>query len=49
MNFTAAKFDHMEKEDEKYIISSTGDYVITWSFRNILRGRLYDYDVKILF
>jgi hypothetical protein len=46
LNFTPAKFDIQKDKDEKYIVTSTGNYLITWSLRNILKGKIYDYDVK---
>jgi hypothetical protein len=49
LDFTPAKFDQSSSQDEKYIISSTGQYLVTWSFRNILRGRVNDYDVISLY
>lgn len=45
VNFTVAKFS-TGQDEEKTIITSTGPYVITWNFRRVKAGRLYDYTIK---
>ncbi len=45
IQFTAAKFNTGENI-EKTIITSTGPYVITWNFRRVKSGHLYDYSIK---
>lgn len=45
LDFTAAKFDLIKNQTEKYIVTSSGEFLITWSLKNILRGKIYDYDV----
>ena len=47
LNFTNAKFDSSENQEEKYITSSTGKYLITWSLKNVVKGRVYDYEVLL--
>ncbi|KAK9707718.1 Vacuolar import and degradation protein 27 [Basidiobolus ranarum] len=47
VNFTPAKFNTSEAEDERTIVTSTGPYVITWNFRKVVKqGRLDDYQIK---
>jgi len=48
LNFTDAKFDSSDNQDEKYITSSTGKYLVTWSLKNVVKGRIYDYEVNLL-
>ena len=45
INFTVAKFS-TGQDEEKTIITSTGPYVITWNFRRVKAGHLYDYQIK---
>lgn len=45
VNFTVAKFS-TGQDEEKAIVTSTGPYVITWNFRRVKSGRLYDYSIK---
>ncbi|KAJ3278536.1 hypothetical protein HK104_002249 [Borealophlyctis nickersoniae] len=46
VNFTPAKFNTGEGEAEKTIVTSSGPFVITWNFRRVKAGRLYDYQIK---
>lgn len=46
VSFTPARFNTGEGTEEKTIITSTGPYVITWNFRRVKQGRLYDYQIK---
>lgn len=45
INFTTARFSTGQSE-ERSIITSTGPYVITWNFRRVKQGHLYDYQIK---
>lgn len=45
LNFTNAKFDSSENQEEKFITTSTGQYLVTWSLKNVIRGKIYDYEV----
>ena len=45
ISFTSAKFNTGEGE-EKNIVTSTGPYVITWNFRRVKQGKLYDYSIR---
>jgi hypothetical protein len=45
INFTEAHFSTGDSEG-RAIIASTGPYVITWPVKSILRGRIYDYQIK---
>lgn len=45
VSFTRARFNTGES-DEKYIVTSTGPYVVTWNFRRVKAGKLYDYVIK---
>jgi hypothetical protein len=44
ISFTTAKFNL--GGPERKIVTSTGPYVITWNFRRVLQGKLYDYTIK---
>ncbi|CAG8597942.1 8477_t:CDS:10 [Ambispora gerdemannii] len=46
--FTPARFNMgtSANSKEKSIVTSTGPYVITWSFLSLKRGKLYDYHIK---
>ena len=45
ISFTPARFNTGE-DMEKTIVTTTGPYVITWNFRRVKAGRLYDYTIK---
>jgi len=36
-------------ETEKTIITSTGNYVVTWNLRRLKQGRIDDYQIKVGF
>ncbi|KAG9296039.1 hypothetical protein G9A89_011891 [Geosiphon pyriformis] len=44
--FTPARFNMGESSKEKTIVTSTGPFVITWSFRRIRQGKYFDYQIK---
>lgn len=44
ISFTPAKFD----QNDKYIISSTGRFVVKWKVEDILNGNIYSYSLKAL-
>jgi len=46
VNFTPARFNTGEHAMEKTIVTSTGPFVITWNFRRVKQGKLYDYQIK---
>ncbi|KAI8144649.1 VID27 cytoplasmic protein-domain-containing protein [Fennellomyces sp. T-0311] len=43
--FTHAKFG-TSQGDEKYIISSTGSYIVEWSIANVCNGKPYPYTMR---
>lgn len=45
INFTTARFSTGQSE-ERSIITSTGSYIVTWNFRRVKQGHLYDYQIK---
>lgn len=45
VSFTPARFSTGSSE-ERSIITSTGQYVITWNLRRVKQGHLYDYQIK---
>lgn len=49
VHFSSAKFDDSSKNKESYIVSATGNFIITWSLKKILAGRLFDYQVRFTF
>lgn len=46
VNFTKAQFNIGNNNDEQWILTSTGPYLITWNFRKIKQGKLDDYKIK---
>jgi hypothetical protein len=47
VKFTSAKFDTGESIEEKWIITSTGPYLITWNFDKVKKfGIVDDYKIK---
>ncbi|TBU08253.1 vacuolar import and degradation protein 27 [Hamiltosporidium magnivora] len=44
VNFTPAKFSTDNREES--IVTSTGHYVIIWNLKDILKGRLFSYQIK---
>ena len=48
IKFTPARFNITSSNDEEEasIVTSTGPYVITWNFRRVKQGKLYDYTIK---
>eukprot|EP01015_Nassula_variabilis_P012666 TRINITY_DN2030_c0_g1_i20.p1 TRINITY_DN2030_c0_g1~~TRINITY_DN2030_c0_g1_i20.p1 ORF type:complete len:130 (+),score=28.69 TRINITY_DN2030_c0_g1_i20:65-454(+) len=47
-NFTPARFDESQSGQESFIVSSIGQYLITWSLKHIITGKKFDYDIKKL-
>lgn len=45
IQFTPARFN-IGDDMERTIVTTTGPYVITWNFRRVKAGRLYDYTIK---
>lgn len=43
--FTPARFN-VGEDEETTIVTSSGPYVITWNFRKVKGGNLYDYRIK---
>jgi len=48
INFTPAKFNDAPSEHEKYIVSSTGNFLVTWSLKQVIRGNHLKYEIKSL-
>ncbi|KAJ3207961.1 hypothetical protein HK099_000162 [Clydaea vesicula] len=46
ISFTKARFNQGVGLEEKSIVTSTGPYVVTWNFRRVKQGKLYDYRIK---
>jgi hypothetical protein len=44
VDFTPAKFSTDNLEE--CIVTSTGHYVITWSLKDVLKGKLFSYQIK---
>ena len=45
MNFTPAKFNDSKEGKEKFIVTSTGEFIVTWNFTHIIRGKSAKYEV----
>lgn len=48
LNFTPARFNNGDNINETSIVSSAGDYLITWNFKYVQRGFLNKYKIKKL-
>lgn len=49
VDFSVAKFSMFspqENHEERSIVTSTGNYVITWNMRRVKAGRLFDYQIR---
>lgn len=46
ISFTPARFNTGEGQEEKYIVTSSGPFVITWNFKRVKQGRLDEYQIK---
>ncbi|KAI9292857.1 VID27-domain-containing protein [Neoconidiobolus thromboides FSU 785] len=46
INFTPAKFNAGQDILEKYIVTSTGNYVVLWNFRQVKIGKTFAYSLK---
>eukprot|EP01114_Cavostelium_apophysatum_P008382 TRINITY_DN2081_c0_g1_i1.p1 TRINITY_DN2081_c0_g1~~TRINITY_DN2081_c0_g1_i1.p1 ORF type:complete len:774 (+),score=271.60 TRINITY_DN2081_c0_g1_i1:168-2489(+) len=45
VTFTPAKFN-IGTDTEESIVTSTGPYIITWNFKKVKQGMLFDYQIK---
>ena len=45
LNFQPAKFNDNENTSERFIIASTGEFLVTWSLKHVLRGHVDRYEV----
>ena len=49
VSFKPARFNNYTSAgEESSIVTSTGDFLITWNFKKIKRGQLFDYQIKKL-
>ncbi|KAJ8489307.1 hypothetical protein ONZ45_g13633 [Pleurotus djamor] len=46
LNFSPARFNQGEGQQENAIITSTGRYVVAWDFLKVKKGQLDKYDIK---
>jgi len=46
VSFTPARFNMGHGAIEKTIVTSTGPFVITWNFRRVKQGKIFDYQIK---
>ena len=48
VDFTAARFNNFNIDNGEHtsIVASTGQYLITWNFKKILKGLLRAYQIK---
>ena len=45
VDFSDARFNESDNGSEKFIVSGTGNLLITWSMKNILKGKIFAYEV----
>jgi len=48
VNFTPARFNDLEKDHEKYIVCSTGNFLVTWTLKHVIKGDIYQYEIKYM-
>ena len=49
INFNAAKFNNFSANgEESSIVTSTGNFLVTWNFKKVKRGILNEYQIKML-
>ena len=48
VNFKSGKFDESENIKEKYIVASSEEFIVTWTLKNVLEGKVLKYEVKKL-
>ena len=49
IDFKPAKFNNFSANgEETSIVTSTGNYLVTWNFKKVMRGVLNEYQVKEL-
>ena len=46
VDFTPARFNDSKNGQEKYIITSTGNCIVYWTLKNILKGKKDRYKVR---
>ncbi|TRM67758.1 VID27 cytoplasmic protein-domain-containing protein [Schizophyllum amplum] len=46
VNFSPAKFNVGEGQEENAIVTSTGQFVIAWDFKKVKKGNLNQYEIK---
>ncbi|KIJ70025.1 hypothetical protein HYDPIDRAFT_104706 [Hydnomerulius pinastri MD-312] len=46
INFSPARFNQGEGQEENAIVTSTGKYVIAWDFKKVKKGQLDKYEIK---
>lgn len=44
--FTKATFNNGTKVHDTYIVTSTGNFVVTWRLKDVRKGNLGKYDIK---
>lgn len=47
-HFTPAKFNNGDKANETSIVSSTGNWLVTWNLKRAQKGHVNDYKLKPL-
>ena len=48
ITFQPGKFNDNEGDVEKFIIASTGEFLVTWNLKDVLRGFTNKYEVMII-
>ena len=47
MQFSEAKFNNGSTVHDTQIVASIGNYIVTWTMRDIKKGELGKYDIKV--
>jgi hypothetical protein len=47
LEFKSATFDDKKDNIQRFIVTSIGKYLITWNLRDVLKGNIRNYTVKI--
>lgn len=47
VNFRKAHFETGVGVQEQWIVSATGNLIVTWNLKTVRRGKLFDYKLKL--
>lgn len=48
VSFVNGRFDDSEKEMEQYIVVGCANFLVTWTIKKVIQGKIFDYEIKRL-